>query len=111
MAAEEGLPSRTDFWVVGTSAVDITELVGPGELVADISTFDTRHGDQYICCLQSLWQAFQTNYMDTLRCSISTDCPGAPLCCAARRAQAGRTRSGCMWRMLRTLSSGTRSTA
>ena len=44
VAAEDGLPSCTHFWVVGTSAVDFTQHAGPGELVADVSSFDTRHG-------------------------------------------------------------------
>ena len=60
MAAEEGLPSRTDFWVVGTSCSGHSQsLLAQGELVADISTFDTRHGDPVLSVLPAhpLWQA------------------------------------------------------
>ena len=64
MAAEQGLPSHTDFCVVGTSAADITEHAGPGELIADISTFDTRHGNLPI------WFALSLLFLHTLSVRI-----------------------------------------
>ena len=39
---EDGLPSRTHFWVLDKSKVDFTSEVAPSELVPDISSLETR---------------------------------------------------------------------
>ncbi len=44
MVCGDGLPSRTDFWVLGKSEVDFTSEVAPSELVPDISSLETRWG-------------------------------------------------------------------
>lgn len=45
MVCEDGLPSRTDFWVLDKSEVDFTSEVSPSELVPDISSLETRSVD------------------------------------------------------------------
>lgn len=42
MVAEDGLPSRTDFWLLDQSHEDFTKNAAPSELVPDIASFDTR---------------------------------------------------------------------
>ena len=42
MAAEGGLPSRTDFRVLGSASTDFTHDVSPSQLVADTTSLDTR---------------------------------------------------------------------
>ncbi|BDA45557.1 Ribosomal large subunit pseudouridine synthase D [Coccomyxa sp. Obi] len=49
MVCGDGLPSRTDFWVLGKSEVDFTSDVAPSELVPDISSLETRKAS-LLCC-------------------------------------------------------------
>jgi hypothetical protein len=45
MAAEDGLPSRTDFWVLDRSNVDFSQEAAPSELVSDVTSLNTRCGN------------------------------------------------------------------
>lgn len=62
MVCEDGLPSRTDFWVLGKSEVDFTKEVAPSELVPDISSLETRWGLSETHCF-SIFAEVGMNYV------------------------------------------------
>ena len=92
MAAEVGLPSCTDFWVVGASAADFTEQAGPGELIADIGTFNTRHGVLHNRRVHYFWAAMSSIVLECLfnklSCPMTVPRSASLLCCGPRT---GRT--------------------
>jgi hypothetical protein len=102
MVAEDGLTSRTDFWMLDQSEADLTGDVGPSELVSDITTFDTRCVfitsiiaiilKQPLIAHVVLGDMWHAHWAWALK-SVCAFCSGGQACCAVLRARGEPTRS------------------